>query len=100
MTNQTKENYTPGPWHNTHGIDDSGDVRTVNGKIICNCPNAWDGDLCAAAPELLEALKKARLVISTHGTGGQKHSDPITGEPTTPLMVEIEQAIAKAMLDK
>lgn len=58
----------------------------IEGPIIKLCP------MHKAAPELLEAAKKAAIVLSLE----TRHVDPTTGDAVSPLMKELRAAIHKA----
>lgn len=88
---------TPGPWefHGDDGEDnqivvgDNGDVICVIGSYMTSIEEDFaNGPLMAAAPELLEALKSARLVIDKLTTHGSTRTN---------CLQKIDFAIAKAL---
>lgn len=98
-----KTKHTPGPWTvDGNGIKHSyvGAGRGENGNFeiarTSGPQKKQNAKLIAAAPDLLEALKKAKALMFCYGTGDIKHIDPYTGEILTPVMQQICSAIAKA----
>lgn len=67
--------HTPGPWHKARGrAFGLYDIRVaipgsqdITGHPIAKAVSEEDADLIAAAPELLEALKRARDGLSFDG---------------------------------
>lgn len=93
--------HTPGPWRRTvyeHGGSRifAGDERYQN--LIADTYQRGDADLFFYAPELLEALKTALLLIEngdfSNGVGEYGQDEGVT--MTAPLIAQIEAAIAKA----
>lgn len=86
MSLEIRENPTPGPWRLAWGK-----VVDQDDKAICMLTprkNAWNGDLLAAAPDLLSALRF--LLADYVAIEGEK----LTGS-SVPLAMARE-AIAKA----
>ncbi|HEJ6002034.1 TPA: hypothetical protein SL812_003328 [Pseudomonas aeruginosa] len=95
--------HTPGPWQFSAGADygDEGnyaDVTAINGDLIIARVNnlipagAANGELVAAAPELLEALQGMIEVY-----GGQYNDDCLPKSSTElELIQQARAAIAKA----
>ncbi len=66
--------YTPGPWQYR-----GGDVAAADGTMIARVMygTGFDGDLIAAAPDMLAALQEAARLLNTlttdeYGRGGDK----------------------------
>lgn len=86
------EKYTPGPWF----ASEDGEVYskpsyTSVAMVLMNERGADNARLIAAAPELLEALKDARSMLSA-----VEVSDGEDGDPWDRAISRIEAAIAKA----
>ena len=99
--------HTKGPWTVNGPYHIQANTHTGDGipVVIAKVVPMRNGDtkerdanaqLLACAPELLEALQKASVLLSTYGSGDTKHTDSVTGDPLTPVMRQIMSAIEKA----
>lgn len=64
--------HTPGPWAR-HDTDDYAEIHPVSGRqrsAIALVGRAEDANLIAAAPDMLEALHAAEVVLSQEGKEG------------------------------
>ena len=96
--------HTKGPWH--VGMKPGPMIYGPAGEQIADLRSSRDllqmdealsnMKLIQHAPELLEALQKASVLLSTYGSGDTKHTDSVTGDPLTPVMRQIMSAIEKA----
>lgn len=97
-----EQSHTPGPWFIREGMDgglmidsDSGpvvDARWEGGSSTTLDLEGADAHLIAAAPELLEALKKCRSVIDEL----MGDTDPLYETSALVACREASDAIAKA----
>lgn len=84
-----KTNHTPGPWKANGGYVDArektvADVRAMSGMEVCMA----DACLIAAAPELLDALKRMLRLHYDEGTASLKGLETVSFA---------EEVIAKAL---
>lgn len=85
---------TPGPWRYS---DTWGDVKAGSGRLIAelivNGDQDANGNLVAAAPELLEACLRMRNQLQAAGYEAEKGSM----NPTKCLLAQVEESITKAL---
>lgn len=102
MNGRTQVAHTPGPWmqRKAGGRLNEGMLVGSGDVIVCHPyePNPQDAVLIAAAPDLLEALKRAsRAIRLWHGLGmGSTESQAWALYQASPEMKQINAAIAKA----
>lgn len=104
MTTETmKRGHTPGPWSfDGHGINCSDEYHTrickVHGKTILNAEFEANSLLIAAAPDLLAALRDARIALTFYREDMLRAAAP--GTRDYPFGIDAENnaraAIAKA----
>lgn len=88
-----KIKHTPGPWEARGKIISSG-IDCVGGECIAECYDNWvaNAALIAAAPELLDACKRALIMCSA-----VKSNLPLSkNSPILAIENELIQAITKA----
>lgn len=98
--------HTPGPWtvENGEGDADGGLIVASENECICvlqrneftGLDDKVNGQLIAAAPELLEVLQVARVMLAIEAHFHRDNQQPKKAEPVESFIATIDAAIAKA----
>jgi len=95
--------HTPGPWEIHHYGDNEGDIHGSNGPLVCmmregdTAPDQdWSADarLIAAAPELLEMLRRGADAVGSVEADCDEHG--IDCYPARHWWQDADRLIAKA----